>query len=215
MKSKIVLSLAAVLGIIGSAGGEAGAEVVRLPGHEQSITTPDGWNITVGHRDEVVNRVVPLNGIGSTREVFATNQAFGELGGSGTPLAGVVLKTGYHLGCAVNITGVTLGATVSAGISPGIVITPSIPMPTVGANIGPSLSVAPSFSVALAPGQVVDLPLGEKVLAGPEAFITNRDAHVKIDGCVGHASIRSYAIIAAKSAAADDSVAVYGNPVTV
>lgn len=215
MKKKILLSFVAALSLVGLAGGTAGAEIVRLPAHEQSITTPDGWQVAVGHRDEIVNRVVPLNGIGTTREVFVTNQAYGKLGGGGAPLEGAVLKTGYHLGCAVNITSVTLGASVTAGISPGIIISPSIPTPTVGATIGPNLSVAPSFTVAMAPGQVVDLPLGEKPLQGPEAFITNRDAHVKVDGCAGQASIRSYAIIAVKSSAADDSVAVYGDPVTV
>lgn len=208
-----MFTLAAALSVVGLGAGAAGAEVLRLPAHEQSITTPDGWRLSVGHRDEVANRVPPLNGIGTTREVFITNQAYGGIGGAGAALQGVVLKTGYHLGCAVNITGITLGAQVSAGITPGITVTPSIPVPVVGANIGPTLSVSPSFTVSLTPGQVVDLPLGEKPLAGPEAFITNRDAHVKLDGCAGPASIRSYAIIAVKSAAADDSVAVYGEPV--
>jgi hypothetical protein len=213
VKKRILFTLAAALSVVGLAGSVAGAEILRLPAHEQSITTPDGWRITAGHRDETANRVLPLNGIGTTREVFITNQAYGQIGGAGSPLQGVVLKTGYHLGCAVNITSLTLGAQVSAGITPGINITPSIPTPVVGATIGPTLSLAPSFTVSLVPGQVVDLPLGEKPLAGSEAFITNRDAHVKLDGCAGPASIRSYAIIALKSAAADDSVAVYGDPV--
>ncbi|MEU1983644.1 MspA family porin [Nocardia sp. NPDC019395] len=215
MKKKILLSFVAALSAVGLLAGEAGAEVLRLPAHEQSISTPDGWRVAVGHRDETANRVPPLNGIGTTREVFVTNQAYGRLGGAGSQLEGAVLKTGYHLGCAVDIGSVTLGASVTAGISPGISISPSIPTPTVGANIGPTLSVAPSFTVNLDLGQVVDLPLGEKPLGNSEAFITNRDAHVKLDGCAGPASIRSYAIIAVKSATADDSVAVYGDPVAL
>lgn len=215
MKTKFLISLAAVLSAVGMGVGTAHAEVIPLPAHEQAITTPDGWEATVGHKAEAANRVAPLNSIGTTREVFVTNQAYGELGGAGSELQGAVLKTGYHLGCGMNITDITLGASVSAGISPGITINPSIPVPTVGANIGPSVSVDPSFSVSLTPGQVVDLPLGEKAVEGPEAFITNRDVHVKIDGCLAPASIRSYAIIAVKSAAADDSVAVYGDPVAL
>ncbi|MFI5719891.1 MspA family porin [Nocardia sp. NPDC051750] len=215
VKVRFWFSVAAALTAVGLSGGSAQAEVLELPAHERSISTPDGWAVTVGHHTESANRVLPLNSVGTTREVFVTNQAYGKLAGSGTALQGVVLKTGYHLGCGMNITDITLGASVSAGISPGIEITPSMPMPTVGANIGPSVSVQPSFSVSLKPGQVVDLPLGEKEVQGPEAFITNRDAHVKIDGCIAPASIRSYAIVAVKSAAADDSVAVYGDPVAL
>lgn len=201
----------------------AHADVLNLPAHEQTITMPDGWQLTVGHRDESANRVPPLNSIGSTREVFVTNQAYGKLAGAGSKLKGVILQTGYHLGCAVNITNVQVGATFSAGFTPGVIVSPVTvvpgigiaPTPSITGNIGPTASIAPTFNVTLTPGQVVDLPMGKKTLEGPEAFVTNRDAHVKLDGCVGPASIRSYAIVAAQSATADDSVAVYGDPIAL
>ncbi|MGQ4599111.1 MspA family porin [Nocardia sp. R6R-6] len=215
MKVKFWFSVAAVLSVVGSSAGTARAEMLVLPSHEQTISTPDGWRVTVGHQAETANRVLPLNSVGTTREVFVTNQAYGKLAGAGSAMQGAVVKTGYHLGCGMNITDITVGATVSVGISPGIVIEPSIPTPTVGANIGPNASVAPSFSVSLTPGQVVDLPLGEKAIQGSEAFVTHRDAHVKIDGCIAPASIRSYTIVAVKSDVADDSVAVYGDPVAL
>jgi hypothetical protein len=215
MRLNILFSAAAATTAVIAGIPNAHADLLQMAPHEQSIVMPDGWKLAVGHRAETANRVAPLNTIGTTREVFVTNQAFGSVGGSGSPLKGVVLKTGYHLGCAMDITGITLGGTLSLGIVPSISITPTVPMPTIGANIGPSASIAPSFSVSLVPGKVVDLSLGEKPLEGAQAFITNRDAHVKIDGCTAPASIRSYTIIAGKSAMADDSVAVYGDPVVL
>jgi hypothetical protein len=176
---------------------------------------PDGWGLTVGQQDEQADRVLPLNGIGTTREVFVTNQAYGSVGGSGSHLEGVVLRTGYNIGCAVDLTTINLGATVSLGFTPGTIINADLPTPTVGADLGPTASIAPTFSVTLEPGKVVDIPLGEKPLQGPKAFITSRNAHIHIDGCTGPASIRSYTIMAAKSAEADDSVAVYGAPIAL
>ncbi|MBF6171643.1 MspA family porin [Nocardia blacklockiae] len=216
MRTTMLISAAAALGAALIAGAPNGsAEVLPLPSHEDSVAMADGWQLRVGHRDEVTDRVLPLNGIGTTREVFATNQAYGSIGGSGTALQGVVLRTGYHVGCAVDLKTVTLGASVTAGFTPGIQINPSIPTPTVGATLGPTASVAPKFDVTLQPGKIVDLPTGEKPLEGTRAFITTRNAHVHVDGCLGPASIRSYTIIAAKSAEVDDSVAVYGDPVAI
>ncbi|WP_406236040.1 MspA family porin [Nocardia sp. NBC_01009] len=126
--------------------------------------------------------MAPLNTIGTTREVFVTNQAFGSVSGAGSALKGVVLETGYHLGCAMDITGITLGGSINLGIVPQITIQSTVPMPTIGATIGPSIGLTPSFQVSLVPGKVVDLPFGDKPLAGPQAFITNRDVYVKIDG---------------------------------
>lgn len=205
--------VATVLSALALGAPQAHAEVLQLSPHEQTITTPDGWQVTVGHKQESANKVAPLNGIFLTREVFVTNQAYGRLGGSGTSLQGVVMKTGYHLGCGMDVTSISLGASVTAGLSPGINISAGIPTPTVGASITPNFSVTPSFNVTLTPGKVVDLPLGEKVVNGQTAYITNRDVHVKLDGCAAQAAIRSYTIIAVKSAEADDSVAVYGDPV--
>ncbi|WP_169814355.1 MspA family porin [Nocardia mexicana] len=216
------MSAAAVSAAMAVAAPQACADVLQLAPHEQSVTMPDGWELTVGHQQESGNRVAPLNVIGSTREVFVTNQSYGGVGGSGSALKGVVLKAGYHLGCAVDITSVTLGVQFSAGFQPGITISPTTPMgvtalpsPSATVAIGPSAAVTPTFSVTLTPGQVVDLPMGEKPLEGPKAYITNRDAHVKMDGCIGPAAIRSYTIVAAQSSAADDSVAVYGDPIAL
>ena len=216
MRAGFPMSVAAAAADILAVGvPTAHADVISIAPHEQSITMPDGWQLKVGQHDEQANRVLPLNGIGTTREVFVTNQAYGSVGASGSPLAGVVLRTGYNVGCAVDLTTITLGATVSLGITPGIVIAAGIPTPTVGANIGPTASIAPSFNVTLQPGKVVDVPLGEKPLTGTKAFVTSRNAHLHIDGCAGPASIRSYTIMAAKSSEADDSVAVYGAPIAL
>ncbi|WP_040686123.1 MspA family porin [Nocardia vinacea] len=210
---KLIPAMAAVGAALLAGATNAQAEGLSLPPHESSVAMEDGWQLAVGHRNEEANRVPPLNGIGTTREVFVTNQAYGSIAGHGSKLQGVVLRTGYHVGCAVDLTSITLGASVNVGFTPGILINPGIPTPTVGANIGPTASISPSFQVTLAPGKVVDLPTGEKPLEDTKAFITTRNAHVKIDGCVGPASIRSYTIIAAKSTQADDSVAVYGDPI--
>ncbi len=222
MRVGFLMPMAAVSAALSIGVPTARAEMLRLPSHEQSVTMPDGWKLTVGHEQESANRVPPLNSIGSTREVFVTNQAYGFLSGKGAKLKDVVLETGYHLGCAVNLTSVTAGVTFSAGFEPGITISPttmigtaSILSPSAVLNIGPSASIGPSFSVNLAPGQVVDLPLGKKQLEGPKAYVTNRDVHVKIDGCVGPAAIRAYTVVAAESSEANDSVAVYGAPIAL
>ncbi|MGW4771540.1 MspA family porin [Nocardia sp. NPDC004278] len=214
MRTKnLIPAVAAIGAAMLACATNAEAEGLLMASHESSVTMEDGWQLAVGHHNEEANTVPPLNGIGTTREVFVTNQAYGSIAGHGTKLQGVVLRTGYHVGCAVDLTSITLGATVNVGFTPGILIQPGIPTPTVGANIGPTASITPSFQVTLAPGKIADLPTGEKSIEDTKAFITTRNAHVKIDGCVGPASIRSYTIIAAKSAQADDSLAVYGDPV--
>lgn len=191
------------------------AENLMLAAHANTVAMPDGWKLTVGHRGERINRVPALNGIGTTREAFTTNQTYGSLHGHGSAMHAVILRTGYQVGCAVDLTSITLGASVTAGFVPSIVITPGIPTPTLGATIGPTVEVAPNFQVTLAPGKVVDVPTGEKPVESGTTFITTRNAHLKIDGCLGPASIRSYSIIAAQSTQADDSTAVYGDTITL
>ncbi|WP_216895162.1 MspA family porin [Nocardia alni] len=215
MRVRLLIFVAAATATAALGIPVAHADTFQIKPREQSVTMPDGWSLTVGQHDEQANRVLPLNGIGTTREVFVTNQSYGSVGGSGSTLKGVVLQSGYQLGCAVDLTSVTLGASVTLGVVPSLAVGPGPTGPLLSGTLGPMAQVAPTFSVTLAPGKVVDAPLGQKALEGPKAFITSRNAHIHIDGCAGPASIRSYTIMAAKSAEADDSVAVYGDPINL
>ncbi|WP_185757086.1 MspA family porin [Nocardia bhagyanarayanae] len=53
----------------------------------------------VGARDEVVNRIAPLNMVGTTREALVSVVAYGRIDGP----AGGLLTTGYAVGCGVEI----------------------------------------------------------------------------------------------------------------
>lgn len=172
------------------------AEIITLAPHERTYQSPFG-SFTVGHRNEFVNRIAPLNQVGTSRESLVSTAAYGRIDG----MAGGVLKVGYHVGCAVAISMGTLGVTSAEplGLNPA----------------NPTLTVDPGplATVNLTPGEIKEIPVAEKEIApGVTGTIMVRDFHIVVNSCTGPVSIRQYTYLYTKSAEVDDSGAVFGDP---
>ncbi|MFC9999223.1 MspA family porin [Nocardia sp. NPDC127526] len=172
------------------------ADVITLPAHEQTYQSTFG-SFTVGHAPEYINRIPPLNQMGTTREALVTTAAYGRING----MAGGTLKVGYHVGCAVTIGAGTLGATPDLPVG----FTPSGP----DAHFNPN----PVATLNLNAGEVKEVSLAEKeVPPGITATTIIRDFHIVVNQCTGPVTIRQYVYLYAKSAEVDDSGAVFGDP---
>ncbi|GAB0105774.1 hypothetical protein JMUB6875_47560 [Nocardia sp. JMUB6875] len=193
----LLLSIGAAVGY----ARPAHADIVTLAPHERTYQSTFG-SFTVGNRDEFINRIAPLNQVGTSREALVSNMAYARVDG----IAGGQLKTGYHVGCSVTIPNTSLGAIPQV----------YVPSATVGqspslALIGPNIQVP--MSVNLAPGEVKDLEIATKdLIPGKTVQVIMRDFHIAVNQCAGPVSIRQYTYIYAKSAETDDSGAVFGDP---
>ncbi|AYF75629.1 hypothetical protein D7D52_19230 [Nocardia yunnanensis] len=177
------------------------ADIETLAPHERTYQSTFG-SFTVGDRDEVIDRIAPLNQVGTTREAMVSNMAYARVDG----LAGGQLKTGYHIGCSVSLPNGNLGAIPQVYVPSGnLAQSPSLQV------IGPNIQVP--MSVNLAPGEVKDLEVATKdLLPGKQVQIIVRDFHIAVNQCAGPVSIRQYTYVYAKSAETDDSGAVFGDP---
>ncbi len=161
------------------------AEVVYLPPHEKAFHTDGGPTLVVGHRDEQIDKVPPLNASGTVRELFVSGVAY-----SSVDSGGGELEVGYHVGCAVELTGSSGRGSVTSG--PG------------------------GFSVGVVPGQVADVELiKKKIESGVPGQVVYHDVHLVINGCIGPAVIRQYTQIQAKSNDIDEYGVVYGDPLWI
>lgn len=181
-------AVGAVLAVVASvATAPAGnAEVVSLPPHEKSFQSADGPVFVVGSRDELVNKVPPLNLAGTVREVFLSGVAYSAVDTG----EGGELHVGYHVGCWAEFTGANAGTG------------------TTQESLG--------LDVSVLPGQVVDVPLVEKtIVPGVPGRVSYHDVHLVINGCIGPAVVRQYAEIQMKSDAVDERGVVYGDPLWI
>ncbi|MGW0180296.1 MspA family porin [Nocardia sp. NPDC003345] len=162
------------------------AEVVSLAPHEKTFQSAGGPVFVVGSRDELVNKVPPLNLSGAVREVFLSGVAYSSVDSG----AGGELEVGYHVGCWAEFTGANLGTG------------------TTQESLG--------LDVSVLPGQVVEAPLVEKtIVPGVPGRIVYHDVHLVINGCIGPAVVRQYARIQMKSDAVDEQGVVYGDPLWI
>lgn len=162
------------------------AEVVYMAPHEKIFAAEGGPAFVVGHSGETVNKVPPLNASGTVREVFVSGTAYSSVGEGG----GGELHVGYHVGCAVELTGASGGAGVTYD--------------------------SPGYSIGIAPGEVADVPLVDKdIVPGVPGRVVYHDVHLVINGCIGPAVIRQYTEIQMKSDAVDERGVVYGDPLWI
>ncbi|UXA09375.1 MspA family porin [Mycobacterium sp. SMC-2] len=166
----------------------------RVPSSDPvTFTTPEGWTLTVGAKDESQFPIAPLTTAVSSREYLARGTFVGSLDGVEDPHG--VLEVGYEIGCGIDMStsnGVTVGG--GAGVSPGLGFTgllagtPAV-VPLVTAPLNGLLTVG------LKPGVVIVVPVVKKDFKGPNPRVIVTGFHVKIDGCVGQSFIRSYATL--------------------
>ncbi|OBI41287.1 MULTISPECIES: MspA family porin [unclassified Mycobacterium] len=154
-----------------------------------TLTTPDGWTLGLGAKDESQIPVAPLTTAVSSREYLASGTFVGSLIGSEPPRG--TLEVGYEIGCGIDMStsnGVTMAG--SAGVNPGVGFPLAggfIPLVTVPIN--------GVITVGLKPGLVIVVPVVKKQFKGPSPWVMISNFHVKIDGCVGQSFIRSYATL--------------------
>jgi len=154
-----------------------------------TLTTPDGWILGLGAKDESQIPVAPLTTAVSSREYLASGTFVGSLIGPEPPRG--QLEVGYEIGCGIDMStsnGVTMAG--SAGVNPGIGFPLAggfIPLVTVPIN--------GVITVGLKPGLVIVVPVVKKQFKGPSPWVMISNFHVKIDGCVGQSFIRSYATL--------------------
>ena len=178
-----------------------------------SITSPDGWTLTVSAKDETQTPVAPLTTAISTREFEVAGVFNGTLtGGDGQPPKGV-FEVGYQIGCGIDMStanGVSLTGT--AGVSPSIqflgIEASDFPidgfLPGVGANF------AGGLTVGLKPGLINTVPVTKKAFESFEPWVLVSRFRIKIDGCVGQAFLRSYAILTKSTKSGDAILSWYG-----
>ncbi|MGW4738243.1 MspA family porin [Nocardia xishanensis] len=199
----------AITGIFGllavvttSVVGSGAAAAEPLADKSREITTEDGWQMRISKTDENLDRYPNLAATMFTREGFVSLEAVADITGDGTaPVTAGAVTLGYQIGCQVDVT---------SGMALGLAIGPSV---TIGvwSNLGASAMLSPT--VYLKPGTIATIPFGTKALTGRHGSITSDQVHIKIDGCLGPVSLRSYAIVNISTPTADNSLAVYGDPI--
>ncbi|MFI5778610.1 MspA family porin [Nocardia sp. NPDC051570] len=179
--------------------------------------TDDGWQVSLYKVEEQLNRWPNLAATAFTREAFVSVKAVASIGGSGrAPVMSGTVSTGVQIGCMINVSsGVTVGTGLnlglSVGVNGGLTISQS-PGDNVGGNAGANAGVSPNISTTLQPGGITTVTLGTKPLASAYGSAHVREVDVKIDGCGGYVSIRTFATVSVSTPNADDAYSVYGDP---
>ena len=179
-----------------------------------TVTTPDGWILTLGARDEMQIPVPPLTTAVSSREYLSSGTFTGSL--IGPEEARGILEVGYEIGCGIDMStsnGVTMAG--GAGITPSIGTT--APLGGLPTAVLPVISTPVNgvITVGLKPGIVIVVPVDRKDFKSPEPWVMISNFHVKIDGCVGQSFIRSYATLTRQTDQSDVVLSYVGTTTTV
>ncbi|MCU1644079.1 MAG: hypothetical protein JWN03_4354 [Nocardia sp.] len=190
-----------IIGTFGTASADPVADKSR------EVITDDGWQVRITKVAENLDRVPNLAASPFTREGFVGLEAVADISGHGrVPVDSGNMTLGYQIGCQVDVSnGLTVG--LSAAIGPNIGISVG------GVNAGASALAIPTVSFSPKPGTITTVPFGTKQLSGAHGSITADQVQIKIDSCMGPVSLRSYAIVSTSTADADNSIAVYGDPI--
>lgn len=178
---------------------DTGAVPSGVPGIAK---TPDGRTLTVVAKNETQLPIAPLTTSLSSRDWLVGATFTGSTTGS---TAGGTLETGYQIGCGIELNNFKLAGSISGtfgnstlGIA-GFNAPGTISLPIIG-----GVEVYPK------PGTVTNVVVDKKTFKGTSARVTVKDIHIKVDGCVGASSIRSYAVLTSSGTDDDDLVAYYG-----
>ncbi|MGV1088933.1 MAG: MspA family porin [Mycobacterium sp.] len=176
------------------------------PAAPGTLTTPDGWTLTISGKDESLEPVAALTGSAVSREYLVDGTFVGAITGGGkTKLTGGTLEAGYQIGCGIIQD--TVESYTTAGVTPGIGI------PFISGTIFPvflGLVASQALKVSLKPGQVNIVAVDKKSFKGSKSRVSITGFRVKIDGCAGQSFIRSYATFTGSTDNTDDVVTYYG-----
>ncbi|GAA2408724.1 MspA family porin [Mycolicibacterium llatzerense] len=168
-----------------------------------TVTSPDGWVLTVVAKNETELPVAPLTTAVSSREYLVGGTFSGTVTGNGkTKLAGGTLEAGYQIGCGIELGQVKLIGQIGISTS-GSTLAGLIPT-------GISVPMSGTLEIHPKPGTVTQVPVDKKTFKSAPVRVTLKDTHIKIDGCVGQSFLRSYAVLTSSTTDTDDIVAYYG-----
>lgn len=179
-----------------------------------TLTTPDGWTLALGAKDETQVSVPPLTTALSSREYLSSGIYVASLAGP-QPAQGE-LEVGYEIGCGIDMStsnGVTMSG--ASGITPSLGTTALLPGAATGLLPLISTPVNGVLSVGLKPGLVIIVPVVQKQFKGPNPWVMISNFHMKIDGCVGQSFIRSYATLTRSTDQSDVVLSYVGVTKTV
>jgi len=152
--------------------------------------TADGRTLTAPAESETQLPVVPLTTALSTRG-WMVGATF--TGSTTDEVGGGTLEVGYQIGCGIEMNQIRLGGKTGASVN-----TSSISFPTQGA-----------IDVRARPSTVTNAMVMKKDFKGTKTRVIVKDIHVRVDGCVGKSSLRSYAVLTSSTAHTEDIMAYY------
>jgi len=171
-----------------------------------SLTTPDGWVLSVVASNESIEPVASLTNSPWSREYLVDASFLGTVTGSGkTKLAGGSMEVGYQIGCGITQDDIESISTL--GVTPGLGI------PFISGTVFPfvlGLSATQQIKIDLKPGVINIVPVGKKSFKGTKTKVTVTGYRIKIDGCAGQSFIRSYATLTSSTDDTDDVVTYLG-----
>ena len=166
--------------------------------------TPDGRTLTVSAKDETQLPIPPLTTALSSRDWLVGATFTGSVTGT---VNGGTLEVGYQIGCGIRMDyGMRLSGAI--GVTAGPSFNPAAATPIGLGNV--NFPIIGGVEVFPRPGEVIDVAVDVKVFNGTQARVTVKDIHMKVDGCVGASSLRSYAVLTSSGTDTDGIVAYYG-----
>ncbi|MEI7914449.1 MAG: MspA family porin [Mycobacteriaceae bacterium] len=206
LRTRALLTLAAVVGLLFSATGTAYAGL----DNQQSLVDGKGRTMTIQQWDTYLDGVFPLDRNRLTREWFHSGSAKYSVVGPGADQFAGSLELGYQvgfpwsLGVGINFSYTTPNILLdNANFSPlgfnplGSVITPNLfPGVSISSDLGngPGIQEVATFSVDV---------------EGPIGAVAVSNAHGTVTGAAGGVLLRPFARLISQSG---DSVTTYGEP---
>ncbi|MEC3916236.1 MspA family porin [Nocardia sp. CDC160] len=181
--------------------------------------TPEGWEISIAKTEENLDRWPPLNAAAFSREAFFSATVSASIDGHGrTPVRSGIISMGLMIGCNTDVSpGLTMGMTGTLGANLGALGTGTVtqyPAGTAGLNGGVNAGVSPMVQVTLRPGTITTVALAAKSMAASTADLAVEGVALHVDSCMGQVAMRSIATLTISTATRDNSVTVYGEPVS-
>jgi len=171
-----------------------------------TLTTPDGWVLSVSAKNESLEPVASLTNSPWSREYLVDGSFQGAVTGSGTTkLAGGTLEAGYQIGCGITQDDIESISTATAIAGIGLPFATGTIFPLIlGAQVGQQIKID------LKPGSVNIVPVGKKSFKGTTTHVNINGFRIKVDGCAGQSFIRSYATFTSSTDNTDDVVSYVG-----
>ena len=171
-----------------------------------TLTTPDGWVLTVQARNESLEPVASLTNSPWSREYLVDGSFEGTVTGAGsTKLSGGVLEAGYQIGCGITQDQIEAISSLTGIAGVGLPFATGSIFPFIlGAQAGNQIKID------LKPGTVNIVPVGKKSFKGTKSHVNINGYRIKVDGCAGQSFIRSFATFTSSTDNTDDVVSYYG-----